>query len=190
MADTLLMPQTLAQYALNLQRALPPPFLAAAGVLFILGAISLSLLRIKSRSEPELPFKEPDLQDTKWGPRRLKATYILLGLATAITLVVAYSTTLTLTALQFASNATSGGQTQFQVTRGTSVEVLQWFIFSLSTLFTFGVVRIIRAYNSETTAEPEPRRGPGFRPRSPFNGPRGGPGPRMPSRAQMTMRRD
>jgi hypothetical protein len=164
------MSEPLAQYALNLQRALFPPFLAAAGVLFFLGAFSLSLLRIGSRPEPGLP-PLPKPQISKWGPQHLRATYILLWLATAFTLVIAYSTTLTLTSLQFAPTAES--QAAIQVSRGTSVEVLQWFLFSLSTLFSVGVVRIIRTYKPAGAAAPG---GPGGNPPPPPPPP--GPPPR------------
>ncbi|KAE9365167.1 hypothetical protein N431DRAFT_518214 [Stipitochalara longipes BDJ] len=141
LAGTLLVSENLIQYALDVERALFPPFLAAAGVLFVLGLIWLSFLRISAR---------PDAKSNNMGSnsssRNTSITFGLVWLSTAITLVVAYTTTLTLSALVFARGTSA--QSTFQATRGTTLEALQWLIFGFSVLFALGFSRIMKLHSS------------------------------------------
>jgi hypothetical protein len=63
---------------------------------------------------------------------------------------VAYSTTITLTSLEFAPALPT--EAAIRATRGLAIEVLQWLIFGLSTLFCLGVARVLRGGGSGSLA--------------------------------------
>lgn len=147
LASRLLVTENFAQDALDLERTLSPPFLATAGVLFILGLISLSFLRVSSKSDAS-SYTAPGT--SKWASRRSSLTFALVWISTSIAFVVAYTTTLTLSALVFAPS--SGSQSTFQPTRGITLEALQWLIFGFSVLFSLGFSRIMRLHSSAAPA--------------------------------------
>jgi hypothetical protein len=147
LATVLLIPETLTQHALNTQRRLFPPFLVAAAMIFTIGPISFSLLRMRSRPQAGKPGGQ-----AKWTDRLTRATYGLLWLSTGVTLAVAYSTTLTLSSLQLIDGLGLAAQAPVQISRGRALEVVQWLVFSLSILVTAGATRLIRPL-SQTTGD-------------------------------------
>ncbi|KAE9362528.1 hypothetical protein N431DRAFT_358608 [Stipitochalara longipes BDJ] len=142
LASTLQVPEAIVQYGLDLQSTGFPVLLAAGGIFFTTGIISFLWLKMTSRAEGDqldndklqrLPKRKSRLSNTAKGSLWISAT---------IAIVVAYANTLTLSSILLATSASH--PVAIQVNRGTSLEVIQWFIFSLSFLFSLGVTRLIQ----------------------------------------------
>jgi hypothetical protein len=72
LASMLLVSESLIQYALDMEHALFPAFLAGAGVMFLLSITLLSVIRLRHRSKKVLT----PTTSTKW---LLVLSYVLLG---------------------------------------------------------------------------------------------------------------
>jgi hypothetical protein len=142
LASTLQVPETVVQYGLKLQSIEFPVFLAAGGVFFTLGVLSFLWLKMTSRAQSNQLDTEKSQRLPKRKARLLATTQGSLGISSVIALVAAYATTQTLSSLLLMTPTSPPAAVQ--VTRGTALEVLQWFIFSLSFLFYLGVSRLIR----------------------------------------------
>jgi len=154
LARTLQAPEAVIQYGLTLQNVGFPVFLAAGGVLFTLGIILFLLLKMTSRAQTNSldPYKSQRLPARK--ARFADNTIRSLWLSSAISLTVAYATTLTLSSILLVE---ANNQLAIQITRGTALEALQWAIFSLSALFSLGITRLIQ----QTGLGPSPGQQPG-----------------------------
>jgi hypothetical protein len=142
LASTLQVPEAIVEYGLAFQSIEFPVFLAAGGVFFTLGVLSFLWLKMTSRARSNTLDNDKPQRLFKRKARLSTTTQGSLGISSIIALVVAYTTTQTLSILLL--TAPTSPPVAIQVSRGTTLEVLQWFIFSLSLLFSLGVSRLVR----------------------------------------------
>ncbi|KAI1423119.1 Ca2+ regulator and membrane fusion protein Fig1-domain-containing protein [Xylaria sp. FL1777] len=127
---------TLISVSLTIQSKIFPCLVAAAGVLFFVGVVALSLLkRSFKKPNPKKPLR-PKLFRT--------ATMLVGGTAIALAIASAVATTQTANALDFATSSPEIGNGTIGVSSGIALQVLQWFVVGFSVLFQLSLASMFK----------------------------------------------
>lgn len=130
--------KSLLSTAVILQSQIFIPIIAGAGFLFIVGIVSLTLLKRNLRA--------PNPDKPKTGQLLKLATLGSFWLSTALAFTASLATSETGGALQYSSLLTAvGNESQPILTKqGMALQVLQWLTFGFTLLFTMSVPWLLR----------------------------------------------
>jgi hypothetical protein len=122
--------EELLDVGLSLQKSFFVPLLAAGGVVFLIGTIAVAQLKRNIKTN-----KSGDAMERRRSYKSYAIAFIWLSVAISLasTLGVVVGTGV----LQYAVNAINGSSITFQA--GSTLQVLQWLIFSFSALFATGI---------------------------------------------------
>ncbi|KAI0907373.1 Ca2+ regulator and membrane fusion protein Fig1-domain-containing protein [Ustulina deusta] len=126
----------LLSVALTIQSKIFPCLVAAAGVFFFVGVVTLMLLK---RS-----FKKPNPKKPS-RPKLFRTATMLFGCtATALAIASAVATTQTANALDFAASSPAIGNGTIRLSPGTALQVLQWLVVGFSVLFQLALANMFK----------------------------------------------
>ncbi len=135
--------RNLVSTALDLQKNILISPLVVAGVLFLMSVFLFSLSR--------MAFKKKGLASNSFSRWLRPWTLGLVWLSTGLAFVAAFATTVSVNALQFATNVANRN---LLISAGIILQVLQWTIVGLSIFFSWGVTNVLRVKGPTAGAQP------------------------------------
>lgn len=149
LSSTLSISSPLVSYVLRLQHTISYTIPSSASILFLLGLITLIILQSTITSQKKLP----SISKTKRIRHLTLITRFMLWISTTLTLIAAYCVTSTLAALQVATSSPTGNLAGETITRGKTLEVLEWMTLGFSAVFSLFVDIMLRSADNDDMLE-------------------------------------